>query len=84
MEVLKSIIKDTLKTNGKWSMKRLTAFVVVIFVLVLGTFIVISDKVLEREVNKYAIEVFQALLLFLATLMGIAEFGKKIENKIEE
>lgn len=84
MEVLKNIIKDTLKTNSKWSMKRLTAFVVVIFVLVLGTFIVISDKVLEKEVNKYAIEVFQALLLFLATLMGIAEFGKKIENKIEE
>jgi len=84
MNVLKNIIKDTLKTNGKWSMKRLTAFVVVIFVLVLGTFIVISDKVLEREVNKYAIEIFQSLLLFLATLMGIAEFGKKIENKIEE
>ena len=81
MSTIKNIINDTLKTRGKWSMKRLTAFVVINFVLVLGTFIVISDKILDREVNRYAIDVFQALLVFLATLMGIAEFGKKLENK---
>ena len=81
MSTIKNIINDTLKTRGKWSMKRLTAFVVVNFVLGLGTFIVISDKILDREVNRYSIEVFNSLLLFLATLMGIAEFGKKIENK---
>ena len=81
MNTIKNIINDTLKTRGKWSMKRLTAFVVINFVLVLGTFIVLSDKVLDREVNRYAIDVFQALLVFLATLMGIAEFGKKLANK---
>ena len=81
MSTIKNIINDTLKTRGKWSMKRLTAFVVVNFVLILGTFIVISDKILDREVNRYAIDVFQALLIFLATLMGIAEFGKKLANK---
>ena len=81
MSTIKNIINDTLKTRGKWSMKRLTAFVVINFVLVLGTFIVISDKILDREVNRYAIDVFQALLVFLATLMGIAEFGKKLANK---
>lgn len=81
MSTIKNIINDTLKTRGKWSMKRLTAFVVINFVLTLGTFIVVSDKLLDREVNRYAIDVFNSLLIFLATLMGIAEFGKKLANK---
>ena len=62
-------------------MKRLTAFVVMVFVLALGVFIVISDKILDREVNRYAIDVFQSLLFFEAALMGINEFSKKLENK---
>ena len=81
MSTIKNIINDTLKTRSKWSMKRLTAFVVINFVLTLGTFIVVSDKLLDREVNRYAIDVFNSLLVFLATLMGIAEFGKKLANK---
>ena len=81
MSTIKNIINDTLKSRGKWSMKRLTAFVVMLFVLALGVFIVISDKILDREINRYSIDVFQALLLFEATLMGITEFGKKIMNK---
>ena len=81
MSTIKNIINDTLKTRGEWSMKRLTAFVVINFVLTLGTFIVVSDKLLDREVNRYAIDVFNSLLIFLATLMGIAEFGKKLANK---
>ena len=62
-------------------MKRLTEFVVMVFILALGVFIVISDKILDREVNRYAIDVFQSLLFFEAALMGINEFGKKLENK---
>ena len=81
MSIIKNIINDTLKTRGKWSMKRLTAFVVINFVLTLGTFIVISDKILNSEINRYSIDVFNSLLVFLATLMGIAEFGKKLANK---
>ncbi len=81
MSTIKNIINDTLKSRGKWSMKRLTAFVVMIFVLALGVFIVVSDKLLIREVNRYAIDVFQSLLFFEAALMGINEFGKKLENK---
>lgn len=81
MSTIKNIINDTLKSRGKWSMKRLTAFVVMVFVLALGVFIVISDKILDREVNRYAIDVFQSLLFFEAALMGINEFGKKLENK---
>ena len=78
---IKNIINDTLKSRGKWSMKRLTAFVVMVFVLALGVFIVVSDLVLKVEVNRYAIDVFQSLLFFEAALMGINEFGKKLENK---
>ena len=81
MSTIKNIINDTLKSRGKWSMKRLTAFVVMIFVLALGVFIVISDLVLKVEVNRYAIDVFQSLLFFEAALMGITEFGKKMTNK---
>jgi hypothetical protein len=81
MKKINKIIDDTMKVNSKWSMKRVTAFVVMGFCLILGAFIVVSDKILTKEVNRYAIEVFNSLLLFEATLLGIAEFGKKLINK---
>ena len=81
MSTIKNIIDDTLKSRGKWSMKRLTILAVLIFTLNLGAFIVLSDLVLKTEVNRYASGIFDSLLIFLATLMGIAEFGKKITNK---
>lgn len=83
METIKNIINDTLKSRGKWSMKRMTVLVVLLFTLSLGAFIVFSDLVLKVEINRYSIDVFSSLLLFLATLMGINEFGKKLENKNE-
>ena len=81
MSTIKNIINDTLKSRGKWSMKRLTVFVVLVLTLILGAFIVLSDLVLKVEVNKYAQGIFDSLLLFLATLMGVTEFGKKLTNK---
>jgi len=81
MKWLDKIVNDTLKSNGKWSRKSLTTVTTFIFVLALGTFIVISDKILERPVNIYAITVFQSLLFFLGTLMGITEASKKFTNK---
>ena len=82
MRKINKIIDDTLKApNGKWSRKSLTILVTFAFVLLLGTFITISDKILEREVNKYSIEVFNSLLLFLTALMGILEVSKKVVNK---
>ena len=81
MNTVKNIINDTLKSRGKWSMKRLTIFVVLFLTLILGAFIVLSDLVLKVEVNKYAQEIFDSLILFLATLMGVTEFGKKLTNK---
>lgn len=81
MRWLTKIINDTLMTNGRWSRKSLTTITTFIFVLALGTFIVISDKILDKPVNVYALPVFQSLLVFLGTLMGLTEFSKKVANK---
>jgi hypothetical protein len=80
---MKKVINDTLKTNGKWSRKSLTILITFVFILALGTFIVISDKILEKEVNRYAINVFDSLLVFESLLMGLSEASKKFVNKQE-
>lgn len=80
---MKKLINDTLKINGKWSRKSLTVLVTFVFILMLGTFIVISDKILAKEVNRYAIDVFNSLLLFETLLMGLSEASKKFVNKQE-
>jgi hypothetical protein len=80
---MKKVINDTLKTNGKWSRKSLTILTTFVFILALGTFIVISDKILEKEVNRYAIDVFNSLLVFESLLMGLSEASKKFVNKQE-
>ena len=79
------LINDTLKNpQGVWSLKRIMALGVLVLDLILGIFIVISDKILKTPINIYAIEVFNGLLLFVATAIGITEFGKKFLNKKEE
>jgi di/tricarboxylate transporter len=80
---MKKLINETLKEKGKYSRKSLTVLVTFLFILALGTFIVISDKILEKEVNRYAIDVFNSLLVFLTLLMGLTEAGKKLLNKNE-
>jgi hypothetical protein len=59
------------------------SFIILIFVLLLAAFIVISDKVLEKALNPYAIEIFNSLLMFLGLLIGVAVVDKKITNKVE-
>lgn len=75
------IFNDTLKTNGKYDTKKLTIFVILINIIVLGTFIVISDKILDKVVNPYAIQVFMSLLGFEILLMGLREASRKFEDK---
>jgi len=38
---------------------------------------------LEKDVNRYAIGVFDSLLIFLSVLMGLCEVSKKIIDKKE-
>jgi hypothetical protein len=80
---MKQIFIDTLKSNGKWSRKSLTVLVTMTTAIGLGIFIAISDKILNTVVNPYAIQVFNSLLLFAGTLMGVTEAGKKFINKNE-
>lgn len=76
------LINDTLKNkDGIWSRKSIMILITFIFVLGLGTFIVISDRVLKVIINGQAIIVFQSLLGFLFSLVGITEISKKFENK---
>lgn len=82
MKWLNKLVDDTLKTPmGKWSRKSLMILTTFIFVLLLGTFITVSDKILDKEVNRYAIDIFNSLLLFEISLLGINEVSKKILNK---
>ena len=76
-------INDTLKNpDGVWSFKRVLALFILIFDVLLGIWIVISDFVLIREINRYAIDVFVGFLAFVLTLLGYTELSKKFANKI--
>lgn len=86
---MKKIIDDTLKSpNGKWSRKSLTSFVSFFCALILGFYIVISDRVIDREINRYAIDVFQTLLLLTGATLGLTVWDKqtmyKNDSKKEE
>lgn len=82
---MSKLLKDLLTspTNGKYSRKSIIIMTTFVFILLLGAFIVLSDKVLEREINRYGIDVFNSLLLFLATMLGISVVDKKIISKTD-
>lgn len=82
---MSKLLNDLLKspTNGKYSRKSVIIIITFIFTLLLGAFIVLSDKVLEREINRYGIDVFNSLLLFLATMLGLSVADKKLPHKID-
>lgn len=81
------IITDTLKHRGKWSRKSLTAFVSFIVAVIIGVYIVVSDFVLEQEINRYAISVFYGFLglgggtLALTVIDKIKNGKKTIEDE---
>ena len=77
------ILNDILKENSIYSIKRIISIVTFVFMILLGVFIVVSDKFLLRVVNPYAIQVFNSLLGFLILLLGITEVGKKFATKTE-
>lgn len=83
---LEKLINDTLKSpSGKWSRKSLTMFISFLISINLGTYIVISDYVLEKEINRYAIDVFNGFLILTGTLSGVTVWDKlSNKNKNEE
>lgn len=65
-------------------MKRLIIGLNMFFIITLASFIVISDLILDVELNRYAVDVFDGMLLFEMGLLGLSEAGKKFRNKIEQ
>lgn len=80
---MRKIIEDTLKENGRWSRTSLTTLISFSFMLIIGIFIVMSDSVLNVEINRYAIDVFDTMVLFVGALTGFNITDKKIPNKVK-
>jgi hypothetical protein len=78
-----SIKNDILKENGIYSIKRVMALYILIIASFLGLFIVISDKVLDKVVNPYAIQVFNTLMAAVLTLIVASVVDKKFTTKTE-
>jgi hypothetical protein len=87
---LRKLRDDTLKINGKYSIDRVLVAIFTPFTLLIGTYIVISDRLLGlKTVNVYGIQVFTALLGFIIgvvitkTVKQIKEL-KNNENIVKE
>jgi hypothetical protein len=79
------LFENTLKSpNGKWSRKSLTLFVSFVVSIILGVYIVSSDFILDKEINKYAIEVFNGFMLLVAALTGATVVDKFTPLKKQE
>ena len=79
------VFVDTLKSpSGKWSRKSLTLFTSFAISVILGFYIVLSDYVLDEEINKYAIEVFNGFMLLVAALTGATVADKFTPSKKEQ
>lgn len=79
---MKKFISDTVMIKGKYSMKRVLVSISFPYTLLLGIYIVISDRLLGlKTVNPYAIQVFLGMLAFITGALGITAYAKKQEQK---
>ena len=72
-------IDDTIKVNGKYSMKRVIVAVFVPYTLNIGMIIVRNNNV-----NPYAIQVFTGLLGFITLIVAGTIYAKTKEVKPNE
>lgn len=74
---MRKLINDTLKPNGKWSIKRLSAFTSFWFAIAYAfTPICTTFKVEEF--------VFIGLLTYSATAIGLTVYNKSLKNNDDE
>lgn len=78
---LKKVLTDILQSGGRYSIKRVYSAIVLIYSMMFATYIVISDYILKEEINRYAIEVLELMILFTGGLIGMDEFQKKLVDK---
>lgn len=62
--------------NGRWSRKSITMLVSFIMACLTGIYIVVSDYILDGEINRYASDVFNGFLLLTGGLAGITVADK--------
>ena len=81
---MSKFVNDTLKVNGKYSMDRVLVAVSFPFMLLIGAYIVISDRLLGlKTVNVYAIQVFTSLLGFIVAIVITKQYGKNVQIKAQ-
>lgn len=79
------IIDDTLKVKGRYSMDRVLVAISFPFMLLIGAYIVASDRLLGlKTVNVYAIQVFTGLLGFIVAIVVTKQYGKNAEIKAQQ
>lgn len=75
------LIRDLLQHGEKFGRKSFMLMTSFVVMMLLGAFIVMSDSVLDVEINRYAIDVFDTLNLFVLALAGVTVADKKMKNK---
>lgn len=78
------LIDDTLKKpNGKWDKQALTMFVSFFMACLLGSYVVVSDFFLNKEINPYAIVVVGYFIALSGGTAVVNIWNKKVDNRIE-
>lgn len=75
------VLNDILKVNNRYSLKRVIAIITFVFIMLLASFIGISDYTLKKEISEKPYLVFTSLLFFLTGIITVNEAGKKITDK---
>lgn len=78
---VKKVLTDILTVESRYSIKRVYSAVVLMYAMLFATYIVVSDYILKEEINRYAIEVLELMILFTGGLIGMDEFKGKIGNR---
>ncbi len=83
MKILKDTLQeyDKTKKEHSYSLRRICIAVSFPYVLILGAYIVISDRLLGlKTVNIYAIQVFNTVFLFVTLGLGL-NLASYLKNK---
>lgn len=84
IKMFKTIIEDTLKNSyGKYSRKSLTLLLATLNAVISGLYILFSNLIIDNEINKYSIEVFNGWLILMGALVGATVFDK-IKGKVAD
>jgi len=86
MSFIKDILQEYDKTKKQhvYSLRRVCIIVAFPFVLALGAYIVLSDRLLDlKTVNIYAIQVFNTIFIFVAYGLGL-NLASYVKNKEPE